>query len=62
MASLEHDKSYKWYKINIPGTALLSGAGILHRGGRGYGGFIAPQAITFNYEQYITPDPLSDDV
>lgn len=31
----------------------LNGAGIYHKGQPGYGGFIAPKIITFDYTPYL---------
>lgn len=32
---------------------LLSGAGIYHKGSNGYGGFIAPKVITYDYSKHM---------
>nr|XP_032517092.1 uncharacterized protein LOC116769964 isoform X2 [Danaus plexippus plexippus] len=35
------------------GSALLSGAGIIHRGARGSGGFIATKLFTYDYSRHV---------
>ncbi|XP_045773211.1 uncharacterized protein LOC123872741 isoform X3 [Maniola jurtina] len=37
----------------MKGSALISGAGIIHRGTRGSGGFIAAKLFTYNYSRHI---------
>lgn len=37
----------------MPGSALLSGAGIIHRGARGSGGFIATKLFTYDYSRHV---------
>ncbi|XP_034832290.1 uncharacterized protein orion isoform X3 [Maniola hyperantus] len=37
----------------IKGSALISGAGIIHRGTHGSGGFIAAKLFTYNYSRHI---------
>jgi hypothetical protein len=43
---------------NIP--VPLTGAGIYHKGQKGYGGFIAPKIFTYDYFRHI--EPLDDDI
>lgn len=44
------------YFLLSPGAALLSGAGIIHRGTRGSGGFIAAKLFTYDYSRHIKAD------
>nr|XP_026492111.1 uncharacterized protein LOC113397811 isoform X3 [Vanessa tameamea] len=44
------------------GAALLSGAGIIHRGARGYGGFIAPKLFTYDYSRHVRAQPPPDNI
>jgi hypothetical protein len=34
-------------------VTLLSGAGLMHRGRAGYGGFVAPKVLTYDFAQHI---------
>ncbi|CAH2216290.1 jg226, partial [Pararge aegeria aegeria] len=47
----------------IKGTALISGAGIIHRGAHGTGGFIAAKLFTYDYSRHVkaeSPPPIVD--
>ncbi|CAK1554539.1 unnamed protein product [Leptosia nina] len=37
----------------LKGGSLISGAGMIHRGARGSGGFIAPKLITYDYSRHV---------
>ncbi|XP_023948445.2 uncharacterized protein LOC112053291 isoform X3 [Bicyclus anynana] len=37
----------------LKGSALLSGAGIMHRGARGSGGFVAAKLFTYDYSRHV---------
>ncbi|XP_045448290.1 uncharacterized protein LOC123656677 [Melitaea cinxia] len=41
----------------MKGAALLSGAGIVHRGARGSGGFIAPKLFAYDYSLHVKTQP-----
>lgn len=43
--------------IIFPGASLLSGAGIIHRGARGSGGFVAVKVFTYDYTGHIGAYP-----
>ncbi|XP_045498674.1 uncharacterized protein LOC123696512 isoform X2 [Colias croceus] len=42
------------------GSALISGAGILHRGARGSGGLLAPKLLTYDFSRHVRADPPPD--
>ncbi|XP_046965961.1 uncharacterized protein LOC124534258 isoform X1 [Vanessa cardui] len=44
------------------GAALLSGAGIIHRGARGYGGFVAPKLFTYDYSRHVRAQPPPENI
>ncbi|XP_050350897.1 uncharacterized protein LOC126773786 isoform X1 [Nymphalis io] len=44
------------------GASLLSGAGIIHRGASGYGGFVAPKLVTYDYSRHVRAQPPPDDI
>ncbi|KOB66538.1 Uncharacterized protein OBRU01_21101 [Operophtera brumata] len=44
------------------GGALLSGAGIIHRGSRGSGGFIAVKLLTYDFSKHVKAEPLPADI
>lgn len=41
----------------VPGAALISGAGMIHRGARGSGGFVAVKLTTYDYSRHVRADP-----
>lgn len=41
----------------LSGAALASGAGIIHRGTRGSGGFIGVKLFTYDYTRHVNADP-----
>ncbi|CAF4907893.1 unnamed protein product [Pieris macdunnoughi] len=47
----------------LKGASLISGAGMIHRGTRGSGGFIAPKLFTYDYSRHVKAElpPDSDD-
>ncbi|XP_038209829.1 uncharacterized protein LOC119830767 isoform X1 [Zerene cesonia] len=42
------------------GGALVSGAGLVHRGARGSGGFLAPKLFTYDFARHVRADPPPD--
>ncbi|XP_026327753.1 uncharacterized protein LOC113236030 isoform X2 [Hyposmocoma kahamanoa] len=41
----------------MKGASLLSGAGIIHRGVTGSGGFVAVKVLTYDYSRHVRADP-----
>ncbi|XP_047503173.1 uncharacterized protein LOC125048534 isoform X1 [Pieris napi] len=45
----------------LKGASLISGAGMIHRGTRGSGGFIAPKLFTYDYSRHVKAELPPDD-
>ncbi|XP_073957027.1 chemokine-like protein orion isoform X2 [Choristoneura fumiferana] len=43
--------------IPMKGAALASGAGLIHRGARGSGGYIAVKLFTYDFSRHVRADP-----
>ncbi|VVC93972.1 unnamed protein product [Leptidea sinapis] len=41
----------------MQGAALISGAGMIHRGARGSGGFVSPKLFTYDHSRHVHADP-----
>jgi hypothetical protein len=51
------EKIFKQKILFFEGAALLSGAGIIHRGTKGSGGFVAVKLSSYDYSAHIKAEP-----
>lgn len=44
-------------ELYSPGGSLSSGAGLIHRGGRGSGGFLSLKLLTYDLSKHVKAEP-----